>query len=290
MVSKEMKGGIADSEMVYSSMGDLEKRMKKRRSPLNFLERRRAANREEKDRLRSENVEYGETTSYRPKVVATMEKAKEEMERLKQEQLVRAHKRLKSDRAGGLQNVYNYPFEPEGPRQLHQLPLSDLEDDIMKVRDKNCNNAINATCRMNCNRLTGTQPKCLKCVEDNISNIKTKCKGDPLDDRENFPEELLLRLEKATPERKDNVKLRSEQDGEKQIINTIKRAPEDRNIMKMFSRSRNRAKQERLKREQVAALGPHGVGGARRRRRTKRRKPMKSKKSKRTRRTRRQRR
>lgn len=310
MVSKKMKGGMVDSNIGYVSEDENMRKIKRIKSPLNFLKRHRSAPDDSvpldsmrkselkawhKDRLKNEK--YGETTSYGD--VDAIEKAKKEIQRLKQEQLVRAHKRLESEAAGGLQDVYNYSVEPEGPRQPHQLPSSDLENDIMKVREKNCNNAINRTCRMNCSRLTGTQPKCSKCVEDNLSNIERKCKGYPLDDRENFPKELISKLENATPQRRDNVKLRSEKEGEKQIRNTINRAPEDRNIMKMFSRSRNRAKQKRLERKRVAALGPHGLGpesiyttprvagGARRRRRTNRRKPKKSKKSKRTRRTRR---
>jgi hypothetical protein len=302
MVNKKMKGGMVNSNMLYDSMDDLEKRIKKSKRREGFMERMSAKKAARKAEREAENIRYSTSPSSTYGDVDAMDEAKKVIERLKQEQLVKADKRLKSEAAGG-QDTYNYPVESGGTRQLHQLPLSDLENDIMKVRENNCNDAINRTCRMNCSRLIGTQPKCSKCVDDNLQNIEEKCKGYPLDDRENYPKELISKLEVATPERIDNVKLRSKEEGGKQIRNIIKRAPEDHNIMNIFSRSRKRAKEKRLKSEAVAALGPHGLGlessspppggamgGARRRRRTKRRKPKKSKKSKRTRRTRRQRR
>jgi hypothetical protein len=157
---------------------------------------------------------------------------------------------------------YGSPLVPD-PDAGKVLKSSPLEDELMKARANNCAKAITGSCRANCNSVIGTQKKCGSCIDLN-KNIEEKCRGNPLEYRDNFSPKLMSQLDNARPERKVNVEKRTKKEGGKQLQVTIDKAPEDSNVMKWASRSRKReaARKEakRLAAARLAELGLHGVG------------------------------
>ena len=337
MGSKKMKGGMVDSDTGYVSQDEIMQKIKRSKSPLNFLNRRRSAPDDSvpqdgmtksdlkawnKDRLKNEK--YGETASYGD--VDAIEKAKKEVAKLKQAGRLKQLEDQKNYTPMSMDEMdalYNFPQGPHGDSTAPLQP-SELENNLMNKREENCKRVLNETCRFNCSRITGSGSKCSRCVDD--IDVQEKCKGDPLKHRDNFPSDLMARLGAATPERKNSVRMRTMQEGEKQIKDKIKIA--EKGLINSFTRKRTPKKtlpsiegfkpwdpsgadrpvgaikgSERHMRPPAynpnAGKGLHedifgpatgnltAIGGARRRRRTNRRKPKKSKKSKRTRRTRR---
>ena len=281
MVAKVMKGGIADSNVGYlldTSKGKEDQTFRGKKKAKKGQEKR-LSKQHGKDKERyaalhpntplSGRRQHYELIPHTTTVPRTNDEEAQWVETTNA-RLLGAPKILDEEKVHVLGSIYDTSAVPDpyltsaenrGDRRTKVTEPSSLENELMKVRADNCGRAIKRACRVNCNPIIGTQKKCSECVDD--PTIEEKCKGNPKYFRNDYPDNLMERLDNATPERADNVALRSEKEGRKQIEETINKAPEDRNVVNWASRSLSRRKakkeRERIKREEREGRGKHGI-------------------------------